>query len=135
MRPPWGRVGRGLRLTPRAGLAAMVLMTGMVAAPVAASEPWQGIWSYDPAWCAVSDRIGSVTPAPVALTETEFLGYENSCEIKAVSDAGYSAWTLRLECQSEGSTYDNVFTVLVGDGRLWLWDGAGEPTPFHRCPE
>lgn len=114
---------------------ATILFPAIVALPAAAQDAWQGIWSYDPAWCAVADRIGSVTPAPVAFTETEFLGYENSCEITGIVDAGYNAWRIGLECQSEGSTYDNVFTVLVADDRMWLWDGTGEPSRFERCPE
>ena len=103
--------------------------------PVDENAPWVGKWAADPDWCAFADRIGSHTPAPVALTPTEFLGYENSCTITRVVQPGYMhAWLIRLDCQSEGSRYeDEMLVAVTRDGRLWWFDGASQPTPFVRC--
>ncbi len=103
--------------------------------PVDRNAPWVGKWAADPAWCADADKIGRKTPAPVELTPTEFLGYENSCTItKVVQPGSMQAWLLKLECQSEGSVYDDEMLVAVNrDGRLWWIDGASEPAAFTRC--
>lgn len=98
---------------------------------------WQGIWAYEPAWCENADRIGSVTPAPIAITETEVLGYENSCEIQAVDVLpDLQAVRLRLSCESEGAVFEEGrLLMLAHDDELWMWDGGGEPLRFHRCAD
>ncbi len=109
----------------------------MLPAPVRAQEWWQGAWSFDPAWCAVADRIGSVTPAPIAITATEVLGYENSCAItQATPLDGVGAVHLRLLCQSEGETSAEERLVMRADPEakaVWIWFAAGEPLRFQRC--
>lgn len=100
------------------------------------AKPWIGVWTAEPEWCAHADRIGSHNPAPVQLTADEFLGYENSCAIRRLERVGaLDAWQMELECQSEGSVYDD-YALLLTEGRdvLWWFQGVGEPVRFTRCP-
>lgn len=102
----------------------------------ALAEPWHGIWAGESEWCRNADRIGSVTPAPIALTADEVLGYENSCTVNSAQELpGMNTWQLSISCQSEGDTFDEERLVMVGDNTLWMWWGAGEPIRFERCPE
>ena len=112
-----------------------VLMAGLVVVPAgsATAEPWQGIWTADPAWCVNAGRIGSVTPAPVALTAAEFLGYENSCELSRVEDTGLNAWVIDMACQSEGGIYDERRVVMVAGDDMYMWFGTQAPVHFTRC--
>jgi len=60
-----------------------VLFTLALLVPQAslAQEWWQGNWTANPAWCAQVDNIGAVTPAPIAITQDNVSGYENTCAI------------------------------------------------------
>ena len=102
-----------------------------------AQDWWQGIWAFDPEWCAVADRIGSVTPAPIAITETEWLGYENRCLIAQTTALdGAAAVHLQLRCQSEGNTYDEERLLMRTDETglaIWIWFGSSDPVLFLRC--
>lgn len=118
----------------RLGLAAGIVM----AAGMASGEdqlPFVGVWTADQSWCAYADRIGSHMPAPVAITRTEVLGYENSCwiiEAEPLNDT-WTAWSLKSECQSEGSTYDAEEIILIAsDNEIWRFQG-GRPFRMTRC--
>lgn len=114
-----------------------LLLAAALFCPVAAeADWWQGVWSYDPAWCVNADRIGSVTPAPIAITHSDLLGYENSC---AITFAGpldqVGAVVLTLECQSEGETYREQRLIMrEDDSAIWMWFGSGSPERFAKCP-
>lgn len=114
-----------------------MILAGLLLAPMTAqADWWRGIWAYDPAWCANAAKIGSVTPAPIAITETELLGYENSC---AITFAGpldqVGAVVLTLECQSEGETYREQRLIMAeDDSAIWMWFGSGNPERFQKCP-
>ena len=101
-------------------------------------EPWPGhavgIWAAEPDWCAYASQIGSHDPAPIALTETEFLGLENSCTITEVRGTGVGfSWAIDMVCQSEGSTYDDQMLVLLaGADELYIYRGFA-PVRFNRC--
>jgi len=98
---------------------------------------WQGIWAFDPEWCVEAENVGSVTPAPIAITATEVLGYENSCEITEVQRMDHAqAVYLRLSCQSEGSRFDEDRVIMRTDETglaIWVWFGTGDPELFHFC--
>lgn len=101
-----------------------------------AEEPWQGIWSADPAWCAAADDIGEVTPAPIRITADAVEGYENSCDIAGVAPLdGTSAYYVQLSCFSEGESYDErqVFLVDAHAPVLWIWIGSDAPIRFDKC--
>ena len=118
----------GARSSALMGGVALVFCAGTTMA-----EPWQGIWTADPAWCANADRIGSVTPAPIALTETEFLGYENSCDLTGVEKVTENGWVLEMTCMSEGDTYDERRIVMVAGDDMFMWFGREKPVHFTRC--
>ncbi|MFT7596757.1 MAG: hypothetical protein ACI8R4_004099 [Paracoccaceae bacterium] len=124
------RVGTWLRYVA-VGVAVLAPVT------VQAQDWWQGIWAFDPEWCAAADQIGSVTPAPIAITVTEVLGYENSCAIThATALDGVAAAHLQLRCQSEGDTYDEERLVMRTDETglaIWIWFGSSDPVLFQRC--
>ena len=110
-----------------------------LAVPGAASAElwWQGIWAAEAEWCAAAGQIGAVTPAPIAITDSDVLGYENTCDIRDVQEMDSAgAVHLRLSCQSEGSTFDEDRLVMRTDETglaIWVWFGAGEPILFQRC--
>jgi len=116
----------------------LVLLAVLLApGAVSAQEWWQGVWAAEPAWCAAMDQVGSVTPAPIAITEREVVGYENTCDIndiKRLHRAGVVY--LRLSCQSEGSTFDEDRVLMRVDETglaIWIWQGSGDPILFQRC--
>ena len=115
-----------------AALAALAAPTNLTA-----EEWWQGNWAFDPEWCAEADNIGSVTPAPIAITETEMLGYEMSCGITFAQELySVGATHLKLECESEGSTFEEERVVMRTDETglaVWIWFGTGDPILFQRC--
>ena len=116
---------------------AAALVAGLSPAALSAEDWWQGNWAFDPEWCAEVDNIGSVTPAPIAITGTEMLGYENSCQIVYAQELyGVGAVHLKLECESEGSTFEEERVLLRTDETglaVWIWFGAGDPILFQRC--
>lgn len=110
------------------------LLPALLLATPAMAEPWQGIWSADPVWCVNAGQIGSVTPAPIALSATELLGYENSCAIEGVQAMdGLNAWVLGLSCQGEGESYQEDRLVMVDGDTLYMWWGVDAPIRFVRC--
>lgn len=122
-------------MVKRIGTRAGVLIALCLPGQIHAQEWWQGNWAAEPSWCAMVDQIGSVTPAPIALTATEVVGYENSCSITSVRDMPKVAATqLTLRCQSEGSSFVEDRLVMAGENSsLWMWFGYGDPIRFHRC--
>jgi hypothetical protein len=102
-----------------------------------AQDWWQGNWTADPAWCAQAHNIGSVTPAPIGITQSQVIGYENSCAItRATPMDGIAAMHLQLRCQSEGNTYDEERLLMRTDETglaIWIWFGSSDPVLFQRC--
>ncbi len=123
------------RTTGVIGAISLLALSG--ANPAQAEEWWQGAWAYDPAWCDQVENIGSVTPAPIAITKTRVLGYENSCMITETQELyGASAVHLRLSCQSEGDFHDEERLLMNTDETalsVWIWFGSGDPELFQRC--
>ena len=100
-----------------------------------AAPAWEGIWAAEADWCRFADKVGSHTPAPIALSRRSVDGYENSCAVTSVSQIGeLRAWRLGLECQSEGASYDeDTLVMLESDDVLWRFWGTGAPVKFVRC--
>lgn len=122
----------------RMAAAVLLLFAGAAGADEAPVENWPGnavgIWAAEPEWCAFAAQIGTHDPAPVALSETEFLGLENSCTITRATPTGVAqSWALDLQCQSEGDYYDGQMLVfMAGADTLYIYDGFA-PTRFERC--
>jgi hypothetical protein len=117
----------------RQAAAVALLLPG--AAMADGARWWQGAFAWDAAWCVNAERIGSVTPAPVAITAEEFLGYENSCRILRHEEwEAVGAVRLALECQSEGDMYDeDMMVIRAGADAVWIKWAGSEPERFHRC--
>lgn len=114
-------------------------MTALIVSSIAypaLADSWHGIWTAEPEWCRHAEFVGSRTPAPIEMTAEYVAGYENTCRVLDVRQLGtMQAWHLTLECQSEGSVFDDATVVMIGeDGTLWRWFGAGDPVRFTRCP-
>ena len=108
-----------------------------IGAMAQAADWWQGIWAYDPAWCVNADKVGRATPAPIEITGSALLGYENRCTIRRAEDIGQiGAVLLELDCESEGSRYreDQLWMRQDAD-TAWQWVGFAEPERFTRCKE
>lgn len=119
----------------RALAVAMIALLFPAMAMADTAPWWQGAFAWDKAWCANASRIGRVTPAPVAITAREFLGYENSCRIVATRQwPSVGAVHLSLQCQSEGSVNDeDMMVIRAGGDAVWIkWSGT-EPERYHRC--
>jgi hypothetical protein len=115
-------------------LSFLAVLVGL-ASPLAAQPAYVGNWAGDPAWCEFQDKIGSQTPAPIAITIHEWLGYENSCDIVDANEFSMNGgWILTLECFSEGEqNLEERVLLLDGPDVLWQWWGSGEPLKFTRC--
>ena len=113
----------------------LAAVAALVSGPAAAQEPWEGIWSAEPSWCAFADQIGERDPAPVLLTMTEFRGLETSCRvIEARPDYEFNYYVVTTECAGEGMTWAQVDVLMLGEaGVMWRWKGYGEPIRLIRC--
>lgn len=112
-------------------------LAGLMAIPGAANAQswWEGTWAHDPAWCANAGDIGRATPAPIAITAREIVGYENRCVINSAREmAGIGAVHLQLLCESEGAKSAEERIILrAGPREIHMWFGAGDPVKFTRC--
>ena len=112
----------------------LALILALLPGAAMAGDWWQGVWAFDMDWCATADKIGSVTPAPIAITETQIIGYENTCTIAKTREAGdLNAVFMALLCEGEGETYEEQRLILRGDDSIWIWFGSDEPLQFHKC--
>lgn len=113
-----------------------VLALVLSCAPVSAfsAEWWQGYWAYDQSWCKHVAQIGEVTPAPIAITQSKVVGYENTCTIaNARALPGMRAVHLAMDCRGEGSTYRETRLIMGGGDVIWMWFGQDAPLKFYRC--
>jgi len=113
------------------------ILFGFTATAQAENPAWVGIWTAEPEWCQWAHLVGSHNPAPIQITQTEVNGLENFCDVKSVDEIQPGgAWTLALDCSSEGDTYsDQTLLMLEDNDTLWRWFGAGAPVRFTRCKE
>lgn len=103
-------------------------------AAVSASQWWVGDWADDPLWCTHVDGIGSVTPAPISISDSALIGYENSRQnvaAAALNDVG--AVHLSLQCDSEGASFEQERLLLRhSDTQIWIWWVGGAPELFQK---
>lgn len=89
-----------------------------------------GSWAADPAWC--SNTTGP--ERPVVITETEFRGYENTCQITGLQPAD-GGWTATFVCQAEGTTTSEPVGIEADTDTLELtWIDQGQSVEWRRCP-
>lgn len=111
----------------------LVLLLALLPGTARAQDWWQGIWAWDAEWCAAAEQIGSVTPAPIAITATEVLGYENTCRITGSRQISESVVHMSLSCAAEGSLFPEDRLIMRGENAIWIWFGANEPIEFKTC--
>lgn len=104
----------------------------------AIAAPWEGVWSHQPEWCALSNQIGAVTPAPIRLTRAGLRGYENRCTVAQEVDLGLNATRLRLNCRSTGDDYEDNLLLMVEGDKMWIWyaataEYAADMIEYIRC--
>lgn len=116
-------------------------ITGPMAEPVptadAAVRPGTGPASFVGRWAANADWCANTTGAerPIEITPTRFEGYENSCLIQEVTEAG-DGWTAVLICEAEGQMRRERIQVAVRDTVMDLTyaDRGGANVKLARCP-
>lgn len=99
-----------------------------------AAPVYVGVWAAEADWC--ENAPGSGENAPIAITEGEFLGYENRCLIGQVEEGTEGGYLVALACESEGVERTEVLELDV-DGEMLRMkrEGADDETVFVRCPE
>ncbi|MEQ8178690.1 MAG: hypothetical protein RIC52_06215 [Amphiplicatus sp.] len=104
-------------------------------APMVPAEApvYVGVWAAKPEWCA--NAPGSGEEAPIAITEAEFLGYENRCLIGDGQEGTEGGYQIALSCQAEGVEYQEVVEVDVDGETLRLKREGVDETVFVRCPD
>lgn len=98
----------------------------------AAAPVYVGVWAAKPEWCA--NAPGSAEEAPIAITEAEFLGYENRCMIGDGQEGTEGGYQIALSCQAEGVEYQEIIEVDVDGEMLRLKREGLDETVFVRCP-
>lgn len=91
-----------------------------------------GLWAADAAWCA--NTAATTAQVPIRITTERFEGYENSCAVTGIRQAG-DGYDAALSCEAEGETYQERVNLRVRDDRLTLtWSDRGtEPVHLVRC--
>ncbi|MDF1872486.1 hypothetical protein [Vannielia sp.] len=112
---------------------ALVIALTCATPALAEMPPWAGHWAAEPAWCA--NQTGTTPQAPIYLADTEFRGYENTCDIiSAAPLAAGDAWDMHMQCVGEGQEYEIDAIFMVEDGKTLFWWDQGFMGHFTRCP-
>lgn len=98
--------------------------------PGAGPTNFVGRWAADVRWCAEQSGAGR----PIEITTTRFLGYENSCDITAITQAD-NAYDASLRCEAEGqASEERVRMAVQGDVMtLTYLDRGGDPVRLNKC--
>lgn len=99
----------------------------------ASPEPapfYVGEWAADPAWC--TDQSEGF---PITITETEFNGRENVCDMSEIEPTPEGGITAQLSCTAEGDTVEEPISIAqAGEDIAVTWPDRGtEATIFSRC--
>lgn len=98
--------------------------------PETSTPAFVGAWTADASWCG--NTVGP--ERPVVITETEFRGYENTCQITDLQPAD-GQWTATFVCEAEGQTTREPVSMTADEGRLSLtWVEQGQTIEWSRCP-
>ena len=90
-----------------------------------------GSWVADANWCSHT----SGPEQPILITETEFRGYENICEITELQPVDGDEWTATFVCQAEGATTHEPVRMEADADELELtWVQDGGSVEWRRCP-
>lgn len=101
------------------------------AVPPTATPNYVGNWAAEDAWC--SNTVGP--ERPVVITETEFRGYENTCQITDVQAVDSDEWTATFSCEAEGVSSSQPVRMEADSDELELtWTQEGRAVEWRRCP-
>ncbi len=88
-----------------------------------------GVWAADDDLCAAAPG----EPGPVEFTATQFLGYENTCDIVSSEEGTEGGWRLEMRCTAEGDTIMETADVDLDGERLRVSRNGGDPVTFVSC--
>ena len=98
--------------------------------PATTTPAFVGNWSADPAWCA--NTTGP--ERAIVVTETEFRGYENICQITQLQPDG-DDWRAVFVCQAEGVTSRQPVEIEADSDELEItWVDDRSQVEWRRCP-
>lgn len=96
-----------------------------------AAPAFVGRWVADASWCSNT----SGPEQPVVITETEFRGYENTCQITELQPVDGDEWTATFVCQAEGVTSSQPVRLEADSDELELtWTQDAQSVEWRRCP-
>lgn len=96
-----------------------------------AAPAFVGSWVADASWCSNT----SGPEQPVVITETEFRGYENTCQITDLQSVDDDEWTATFVCQAEGVTSSQPVRLEADSDELELtWTQDAQSVEWRRCP-
>jgi hypothetical protein len=105
-----------------------------VAAAEADTAPLFGTFARELNWCN-----GEGDGFPVTISATSFQGYENSCDITALTDNGDGSFGAELSCTGEGQTVEESLVLVPvfapsGEGiNITYVDRGNDRTTLLRC--
>lgn len=94
---------------------------------------YQGVWASKRSVCDIYP--GSADPAPIAITEQEFIDYEKRCMIGSAEEGTEGGWRLALVCSSDGIEYTESLDVDVDGEMLRMRRDDGDEVTMVRCTE
>ncbi|MEM9988587.1 MAG: hypothetical protein AAF723_03630 [Pseudomonadota bacterium] len=103
------------------------------APPAEGTYPFHDLWANSFTDCRLTP--GSAEEAPIAITPTELIGYENTCAIsQVVVIEGEGRYEAMMDCLSEGQTSpETLYLRLRNDSLMVEWE-TGENVTWTRCP-
>ncbi|MEM6649807.1 MAG: hypothetical protein AAF603_06115 [Pseudomonadota bacterium] len=95
--------------------------------------PFHDLWANSFTDCRLTP--GSAEEAPIAITPTELIGYENTCAIsQVVVIEGEGRYEAMMDCLGEGQTSpETLYLRLRNDSLMVEWE-TGENVTWTRCP-
>lgn len=99
--------------------------------PPMTTPAFVGSWASDTAKCSNT----SGPERPIVITETEFRGYENTCQITQLQPVDGDEWTAIFVCQAEGVTSNQPVRLEADSDELELtWTQDAQSVEWRRCP-
>lgn len=96
------------------------------------AEPlYIGVWAADENMCDAAPG----EPGPVEFTATQFLGFENTCDILSSEEGTDGGWRLEMRCAAEGETVMETADVDLDGERLRVSRNGGDPVTFVSCAD
>lgn len=90
-----------------------------------------GLWGGDEASCALAP--GSSEEAAIAITEGEYVGYDEFCRIGYAEQSEDGVWSLEMVCDAEGVEYTEIIKVASGEGTITITHSDDDVKTLTRC--